>query len=255
MATRHFLLLIGFSALAALTGCQSAQTSMVDSLPQPTFSGPTFDETPVTPTPPVRPVNPYGRQQLQVRPEPGIPASWIPIAKPNHWKWIVIHHSATATGGAAAFDKMHRAKGWDELGYHFVIGNGTDTADGLVEVGSRWPKQKWGAHAKTPDNRYNEYGIGICLVGNFDITHPTPAQMRSLDKLVAYLMHTYNISPEDVIGHRDTKKTDCPGHNMDVQLVRNGAERLLAEEGYPIPRDPTRTANADTELLTDIKAR
>ena len=33
--------------------------------------------------------------------------------------------------------RMDQAKGWDELGYHFVIGNGTDTRDGQVEVGSR----------------------------------------------------------------------------------------------------------------------
>jgi N-acetylmuramoyl-L-alanine amidase len=256
MATRHYLFSIGFSALAALsvlTGCQTEQVSMVDPLPQPSFTGPTFDEAPVPPAPPARLVIPYTSRQSPVRPEAGIPASWIPIAKPNGWKWIVIHHSATATGGAAAFDKMHRAKGWDELGYHFVIGNGTDTPDGLVEVGSRWPKQKWGAHAKTPDNRYNNFGIGICLVGNFDVTRPTAAQMRSLDKLVAYLMRTYDISPDHVLGHRDTKPTDCPGRNMNINLVRSSAERLIADAGYAVPADPVRTA--DAELLTDIKPR
>ena len=91
------------------------------------------------------------------------------------------------------FDKEHRAKGWDGVGYHFVIGNGTNTGDGQIEVAPRWPIQKWGAHAKTPDNRYNEYGIGICLVGNFDTARPTAKQMQSLEKLVAYLMQTYHI--------------------------------------------------------------
>ena len=47
---------------------------------------------------------------------------------------IVIHHSATDRGGAKAFDEYHRKKnGWDELGYHFVIGNGTDTPDGCAD--------------------------------------------------------------------------------------------------------------------------
>jgi 5-methylcytosine-specific restriction endonuclease McrA len=36
------------------------------------------------------------------------------------------------------FDRSHRDKGWDELGYHFVIGNGTSSGDGVVEVGTRW---------------------------------------------------------------------------------------------------------------------
>ena len=148
-----------------------------------------------------------------------------------------------------AFDKMHRAKGWDELGYHFVIGNGTDTRDGQIEVGSRWPKQKWGAHAKTPDNRYNEYGIGICLVGNFDVSYPTHAQMVSVERLVAYLMKTYHIPADHVLGHGDTKATDCPGRHMSVATVRRTCTRMLADAGEQIPADATVTASA--ELLVD----
>jgi hypothetical protein len=121
---------------------------------------------------------------------------------------------------------MHRAKGWDELGYDFVIGNGTDTSDGLIEVGPRWTKQKIGAHAKTPDNRFNEFGIGICLVGNFEVERPTPAQVRSLTRLVAYLMRTYQISPDRVLGHGDTKPTECPGRYMNVAMIRRQAAQL-----------------------------
>jgi len=102
----------------------------------------------------------------------------------------VVHHSATATGGAVAFDKYHReVNGWDELGYDFVIGNGTDTPDGYVEVGSRWRKQKTGAHCKTADNYFNEHGIGICLVGDFTRTSPTPRQMASLVRLTRFYPH------------------------------------------------------------------
>src|SRR5215218_8851342 len=134
-----------------------------------------------------------------LRPPAGIPKEWMPQVAANNWNWIVVHHSATAVGGAGRFDKMHRTvQHWDELGYHFVIGNGSDTRDGLIEVGSRWPKQKWGAHAKTPDNQFNERGIGICLVGNFDEARPSEAQMRSLAKLIAFLQKTYRI-PTDRI--------------------------------------------------------
>lgn len=171
----------------------------------------------------------------------------MPTAPPRPWRWIIIHHSATSSGSAAVFDKLHRAKGWDELGYHFVIGNGTDSGDGQIEVGSRWPKQKWGAHAKTPDNRYNDFGIGICLVGNFDIERPTPRQMQSLARLTAYLMSTYHIPASNVLGHRDTKPTDCPGRNMNVALVRRMAQQMLAAEES---EGQVRTASA-TELLKD----
>jgi hypothetical protein len=172
---------------------------------------------------------------------------WVPPVAPRAWRWIIVHHSATTTGGAAAFDKMHRAKGWDELGYDFVIGNGTDTPDGLIEVGPRWTKQKIGAHAKTPDNRYNEYGIGICLVGNFDVERPTPAQNRSLTRLIAYLMKTYQITPNNILGHRDTKSTDCPGRYVNMEVIRRQAAQL-ADMGGVLDRGE---ASASREMLMD----
>ena len=107
-----------------------------------------------------------------------------------------------------------------------------------------------GAHAKTLDNRFNEYGIGICLVGNFDTTRPTASQMQSLEKLVAYLMETYHIKPEDVLGHRDTKPTDCPGRFMNVAAVRSDAARIAAAHGANVPAPTAQTAS--TELLGDV---
>ena len=154
---------------------------------------------------------------------------WVPVP-PRPWQWIVIHHSATPYGNAQIIDGWHREKGWDELGYHFVIDNGNGGADGRVEVGPRWTKQKWGAHTKTTDNRFNDFGIGICLVGNFDVDHPSEAQMRSLANLVAFLMKTYHIPAERVLGHSDAKPTDCPGRFMNVAEVRQRASQLLAGE-------------------------
>ncbi len=245
MAKTLAALLLGAALMA---GCQQP-TAMIDPLPSPTFDAPTLAPQRPAPimvraqdAPPAQ-----ARPKLEAKPAPftGIPVAWVPPSgvKPRPWQWIVVHHSDTAGGGAAAFDRFHKDKGWDELGYHFVIGNGTDTADGQVEVGPRWLKQKWGAHAKTPDNRFNDFGVGICLVGNFDNTHPTAAQMRSLVKLVAYLEHTYHISSERVIGHRDTKSTDCPGRYMDVAAVRHGASQLLADSEESAA--PTRTASID----------
>ena len=143
---------------------------------------------------------------------------------------------------------MHREKGWDELGYDFVIGNGTDTGNGQIEVGSRWTKQKIGAHAKTADNRFNEYGIGICLVGNFMQERPTPEQIKSLDRLVAYLMNTYKITPDNIIGHRDTKATECPGKYMNLAIVRRQAAILAGSTFSP------RKTSASVEMLTDVSA-
>ena|SRR5579862_1367335 len=248
---------------AFMVGCQqSTQSVVVDNMPGPSFSGPAMqdaiDVSPAVPAASSAQVSSLPHTAVNPLPHPpkatsGVPADWVPVAKANSWQWIVVHHSATPTGGASAFDKMHKAKGWDELGYHFVIGNGTDTRDGQIEVGSRWPKQKWGAHTKTPDNRFNEHGIGICLVGNFDVSRPSEAQLKSLSKLVSFLMKTYNIPPDHVLGHRDCKQTDCPGKNMSIATVRRMSVQMLADAGDPIPQDKSKPMLASGELLHDEK--
>jgi len=123
------------------------------------------------------------------------PYGWIPSAGIGRkWTAIIIHHSATQSGNATIFDKWHREnKHWDSIGYDFVIGNGTDSGDGQVEVTVRWRKQKTGAHCKTSNNWANERGIGICLVGDFNNNRPTRKQMASLIRLTRFMQKRYNI--------------------------------------------------------------
>lgn len=207
--------------VALLAGCQPQATP----LPPPNLDGPQVLVAPKPVAAAVPKATPH-QPKATPRRSPNVPEEWLPSAPANAWRWIVIHHSATPAGGAHSFDRMHRQKGWDEMGYHFVVGNGTGSKDGQIEVGSRWPKQKWGAHAKTANNQYNDFGIGICLVGNFEIDRPTAAQMRSLVRLTAYLMRTYHIPASRVLGHGQTKHTDCPGRNLSVAEVRRQAGQL-----------------------------
>ena len=88
------------------------------------------DEDPWPPPPP-----PYG---------PG----WK-VHTTRRWRYIVVHHSAGPTGSAAVFHRWHLKRGWRGLGYHFVIGNGTGSRDGEVEVGFRWRDQIDGADRKS----------------------------------------------------------------------------------------------------------
>ena len=233
----HAKFLVASLTLASLfltVGCQpAAPQKVVDNLPGPNFVGPVYHERPIAPVSPptaVAVVPPKPFQPRVVTPNTAVPAEWIPTAPQNQWFWIVIHHSATSVGGAASINKMHQEKGWDELGYHFVIGNGTDTRDGQIEVGPRWAKQKWGAHDKTPGNQYNLHGIGICLVGNFDVTHPSTAQLKSLERLVAYLMKTYHVTPDHVLGHGETKATDCPGRYVNIANIRRTVAQMVAAD-------------------------
>jgi len=159
--------------------------------------------------------------------------AWEVAGWQRPWRWIVVHHSATHRGSAAQFDDWHRnGRHWDELGYHFVIGNGTGSADGEIEVGSRWPKQKHGAHCKVgQDETYNNYGIGICLVGNFEKHRPSQAQMASLARLVDYLAARYRISDARIIGHGDVDSTKCPGRYFPFDDLFRRLRRRRAARG------------------------
>lgn len=138
---------------------------------------------------------------------------------PREWKCIVIHHSATTAGNAEIFGRYHREQnGWRSLGYDFVIGNGTESGDGEVEIGPRWLAQERGAHAGVA--WYNEHGIGICLVGNFNDTMPTEKQMEALLKLCRDLMRRYNIDAYHVLGHGEIKDTECPGALFSMPELR-----------------------------------
>ena len=159
----------------------------------------------------------------------------------DRWTDIIIHHSGTDVGGAARFDKFHRSgRGWDELGYHFVIGNGTDTPDGLVEVGSRWQKQKHGAHCKTESNYFNLHGIGICLVGDFQNHPPSSAQLSSLEKLIQFLLREAHIDRARIRTHGSvTGNTACPGYRFpSLARTDSSPQRDQLKPAHPL--EPTR---------------
>ncbi|MBN2712959.1 MAG: hypothetical protein JXR97_11105, partial [Planctomycetes bacterium] len=76
-------------------------------------------------------------------------SDWRAASLRPDWRYIVIHHSSTASGNAAKFDREHRSGEHpmeNGMAYHFVIGNGNGSEDGLVEVGERWKKQLPGGH-------------------------------------------------------------------------------------------------------------
>lgn len=143
------------------------------------------------------------------------------------WEYIVIHHSATNKGNAARFDYYHREKRkWEHgLAYHFVIGNGSFSGDGEIEVGNRWKKQIHGAH--TANVACNRVAIGICLVGDFENADvPTENQIESLVRLIQYLSRKYNIASSNILQHKQVhqKCTACPGKNFPFAEIKT---RLL----------------------------
>jgi N-acetyl-anhydromuramyl-L-alanine amidase AmpD len=150
------------------------------------------------------------------------------------WKYIVLHHSASAAGGLDSIDAEHRKRlGFAGCGYHFVIGNGTESPDGQIEVARRWTDQKHGVHCRDgKDADVNEYGIGICLVGDLDQSPPTPRQVAAARALVAYLETRYQISAShaETHAHVAASPTACPGRLFPAQ-------KILRESGVALLKD------------------
>ena len=134
------------------------------------------------------------------------------------WRYIVVHNSGTKQGNARAFDLYHTnvRKMPNGLAYHFVIGNGTASGDGEIEIGPRWEKQLNGGHVHS--DYLNNIALGICLVGDFNQQSPTEKQLASLEELIRYLQLRVGKTDGNaavVKSHREINPprwpTDCPG--------------------------------------------
>ncbi len=174
--------------------------------------------------------------QERPRVETRIPATRPPATPPSpgdfpvtapyrDWQYVLIHHSATASGCSKVFDAYHKSKGWRGVGYDFVINNGTcGKEDGEIEATWRWTGQEVGSHCKSGGNVMNKSAIGICLVGDFSKGRPSPKQMIQTVKLVKYLQATFKIPHNRVAGHSDVpgSSTECPGKYFPWNEFRRG---------------------------------
>lgn len=165
---------------------------------------------------------------------------------------IVLHHSATADGlrfdwgGIRKYHTSYRIDGnivtkpefdarklsgngwnfeepWRDIGYHF----GIEEINGQLEILlGRMPEED-GAHCR--EASMNQAGIGICLVGNFDIQVPSVGLLGKTAALCKWLMERYGIPAKNVWGHREAqaaggvlpeKRKTCPGKLFDMDRFR-----------------------------------
>jgi len=110
---------------------------------------------------------------------------------------VVIHCTATEAGKdytVADVRKWHKARGFRDIGYHFLI-----HLDGTIERGRPWDQP--GAHAKG----YNNTSIGIAYVGGLVDGKPYDTRteeqkhaLRACKRMMRAMFPTI-----DVCGHRD----------------------------------------------------
>ncbi len=175
---------------------------------------------PPPPPPPRRGFWPWSRQAANYRYLTSATIDAIrraPVQRAR-WKFIIVHNSGTRQGNARAFDYYHRRvrRMKNGLAYHFVIGNGTSSRNGQIEIGDRWRRQINGGHVHS--DYLNNIALGICLVGDFNRDQPTRAQLEACEELIRYLRercgqsegHSLMVRP-----HREVNPprwaTDCPG--------------------------------------------
>lgn len=140
----------------------------------------------------------------------------------NRWKFIIVHNSGTRQGNMRAFDYYHRRvrRMQNGMAYHFVVGNGTSSGNGEIEIGDRWRRQINGGHVHS--DYLNNIGLGICLVGDFNRDRPTKAQMEATEELIKYLRQ--RCGKAEVRPHREMNPprwaTDCPGDAFPYSWFR-----------------------------------
>jgi hypothetical protein len=106
--------------------------------------------------------------------------------------------------------------------YHFLVGSGVGSADGLIEVGDRWRKQIIAFHLFT--HARDVGSIAICLVGNFELPGrvPSPAQHAAAIALARAMTTRFRIAPAAITTHTgiDGRLTQCPGKNFPLARIR-----------------------------------
>src|SRR5690606_4621827 len=158
---------------------------------------------------------------------------------------IVVHYSATYADQNLTvkdIDKMHRDRGWQMVGYHYVI-----RRDGVVEQGR--PESMVGAHV----GGQNTGKIGICCIGGLEratgpnkgVDNRTPQQIESLIKLIRDLHKRY--PGAKVVGHRDLAPTQCPGFDVQAWWAK------VQKKAVPAPTPVLPSAPAKTGYLGEQK--
>ena len=144
--------------------------------------------------------------------------TWDALPKPNYGfggilkqskrtiKEIIVHCTATPEGRVETVQSirnMHKAKGWSDIGYHYLIGLNGECWEGrnvnLI-----------GAHCEG----HNSNSIGVCYVGGVDKKMQAKDTRTEKQKyaLVALLKDLRKLYPKaKIYGHHDFNKgKSCP---------------------------------------------
>jgi len=187
-------------------------------------------------------------------------------------RFLLVHHSASQSGHTAAevpailrsFYDFHTSpeKGWNDIAYNFLI----DTAGGIWEGRSGSLAGSVAGDATGGNQGYSQL---VCLIGDFNVTSPSPASLASLTALLAWLADKHGVatSPDSqvsfasrgsnlwpsgvtvtaptITGHRTMSKTSCPGDSLFDIVTTSLTGDVHAVRGGAPPAEPTSTTSVE----------
>jgi N-acetyl-anhydromuramyl-L-alanine amidase AmpD len=146
-------------------------------IPQPTWQD-------VTDSLPKHPTNKYAARRLEAI------------------EHIIVHHSAIPpTVGPQRIAEYHASNlDWPGIGYHFIV----DDQGAIYRTNAM---ETISYHV----GPINNSSVGVCFLGNFTDVVPTPIQLESGGKLVAWLVQELKLTNNEIQGHKEFMNTQCPG--------------------------------------------
>jgi hypothetical protein len=168
------------------------------------------------------------------------------IIHPTH---VIIHHGGspdTYSDGYAVVRSYWNyhvySNGWDDIGYNFLVDKYGNIFQGRYNPDITIQDIN-GAHAGYTNGK----SIGICFLGNSDVTNATDIQLSKVEELLAWWFPSRGLDPTTkdsiinqagtfklylprISGHRDVKPaTECPGNNVYNLLpaISTETEKLM----------------------------
>jgi N-acetyl-anhydromuramyl-L-alanine amidase AmpD len=134
---------------------------------------------------------------------PAAPNRQYPRRNLDTVRRVVVHHTATkpdVTPQRVA--QFQVGQGLPGIKYHFYI-----TGDGQIS----WTQPVEALTAQTSVDAVNADGVAVCLAGDFNKVVPGDAQLESAAQTIAWLLSTFRLPADAVIGRSEVDPSDPSG--------------------------------------------